>query len=273
MKLLIAGCGVESLLLYARGLELGLDVALPEDCKPLRSGDFDAVISMDIRIPGNRSFPPPYAMERAERWKEIAENMGIEAGDPEGKDTIFMLVARSRRGETKMYRPVILRHLDRYTYMETLTPKKEILWRLWDISTLMAQEIGFVGLAQLEFSISGRLLLTDVRLNTFDRTWILLDGSITPPDEQLLRSVTTGFLGETDSLIPVAGLQTSIAPDERDGLFSKISSIEGARIRIPDGKTLLLNIMDPLDKRRRKKIEKAIKLIHGQEPKPPAGFP
>ncbi len=266
MRILIAGCGVESLLAYLRGLELGFDVSLPRDCSTSNPEGFDAVISMDIRISGENVFPPAHAVKRAARWREIADAMGVDTGNADGGEIIYMLVARSRRGEVKTYPPVILRHLDRYPFVETFNPAKEVLWKLWDVATIMAQEIGFVGLAQMQFAILDGPALTDVRLNTFDRTWILLDSTMTPPDEQLLRTITAGFLGDTDPLLPAAGLRSPINPEEKENILLKLSSIEGCRVRIPDGKTLLLSIMDPMEDRRRKKIERALKVILSRGP-------
>ncbi len=273
MRILIAGCGVESLLVYSKGLELGLDVSLPDDCHSPHTEGFDAIISMGTRCPGNNCFPPAHSIERARVWREIAQCMGIESGNPDGGESIHMLVARSRRGEIKTYPPVVERHLDRHLYCETYNPKKEILWRLWDMATIMAQEVGFVGLVQMSFTLSDKPVLTDFRLNTFDRTWLLLDASLTPPTEQILRSIMTGFLGETTITVPAAGFKSQIEPQEKEHLFLKLTSIEGSRIRIPDGKTLLLSIMDAMEDRRRKKIERALKIILGRGRKPPTGFP
>ena len=264
MKILIAGCGVESLLVYSKGLELGLDVSLPDDCHSPHPEGFDAVISMGLQFLGENSFPPAHSIERAKVWREIAKRMGIESGNSDGGESIHMLVARSRRGEIKTYPPITVRHLDRHRYFETFNPKKEILWRLWDIATIMAQEIGFVGIAQMSLTLSDKLVLTDFRLNTFDRTWLLLDASLTPPTEQILRSIMTGFLGETTITVPTAGFKSQINPQEKEHTFLKLSSIEGSRIRIPDGKTLLLSIMDTMEDRRRKKVEKALKIVLGK---------
>ena len=277
----IIHCNLESLLLACEGVRGGFPINTPSGCpcginyddleELIFQSDFITFFGQDIpeRLllkGGSKAIPPIHSLDTFKRWREIARKLGMEIWDgplpePPFGDLLILsiLVARSRKGEIKHYPPSRLFNLDRQTYWGHFKPKKEILWEVWDATSRISQEIGYVGLASFTFIYDGRLSIQSIALNTIKNNEWVEGSTLTSPFQQVFRGLVPVYLGETDTLIGAASIRV-----QGEGIRSikGILNTEGTELLRFDREMLII-IRDQREENIREKVKRVLKIMRG----------
>ncbi len=278
----IARCNLESILFVSEAIKRGYGINITEDeecpCGEIFAGteDFiersDFIISFSIDAneslllkSGSKAIPPIYSLNFLSHWGDIAGRIGIPVWNDalpsppfEDGEILSMLVARSRKGEVKHYPPSRMFHLDRYTYMASYKPPRNILWSMWDISSRIAEESGFVGLAAITFVHRNGLHLYSVKFNSLENNEWTIGATPASPFEQVLRAIEPAFLGETDLLIESASMRFR---DLNNIPLKSLYRVEGLDLIIHGGEAIVI-IRDADRERLTDKVKRAIKIIN-----------